>query len=95
MIKDIDTLSKKDIDGFELHLRNIIKKHLGSSFEKYLNVTFPSIDEMTLCKIQVLQSGKPVFAGHEGKDSFYVRIGNSSIPKNREEQSEYIKLHWK
>jgi len=93
--KDIDTLSKKDIDGFELHLRNIIKKHLGSSFEKYLKVTFPSIDEMTICKIQVLQSGKPVFATHEGKDSFYVRIGNSSIPKNREEQSEYIKLHWK
>jgi len=93
--KDINTLSKKDIDGFELHLRNIIKKHLGSSFEKYLKITFPTIDEMTICKVQVLKSGKPVFATYEGKDSFYVRIGNSSIPKNREEQSEYVKLHWK
>jgi len=93
--KDIETLSKKDIDGFELHLRNIIKKHLGSNFEKHLKITFPIIDEKTICKVKILKSGKPVFANFEGKDSFYVRNGNSSTPKNREEQSEYEKLHWK
>lgn len=92
--KDIETLSKKDIDGFELHLRNIIKKHLGSNFEKYLKVTFPTIDEKTICKIQIFKSGKPVFATFEGKENFYVRNGNSSIPKNRAEQSEYERLHW-
>lgn len=93
--KDIETFSKKDVDGFELHLRNIIKKHLGSNFEKHLKITFPIIDETTICKVKILKSGKPVFANFEGKDSFYVRNGNSSIPKNREEQSEYEKLHWK
>ena len=91
---DLGTLSKGDIDAFELQLRNIISKHLGSSFEKYLKVNFPSIDEKTVCKIQVLKSGKPVFATYEGAENFYVRIGNSSIPKNRAEQSEYEKLHW-
>lgn len=93
--KDIETFSKKDVDGFELHLRNIIKKHLGSNFEKHLKISFPTIDEKTICKVKILKSGKPVFANFEGKDSFYVRNGNSSIPKNREEQSEYEKLHWK
>ena len=93
--KDIETFSKKDVDGFELHLRNIIKKHLGSNFEKHLKITFPIIDEKTICKVKILKSGKPVFANFEGKDSFYVRNGNSSITKNREEQSEYEKLHWK
>lgn len=92
--KDIETLSKKDVDGFELHLRNIIKKYLGSNFEKYLKITFPVIDETTICKIKILKSSKPVFVNFDGKDSFYVRNGNSSIPKNREEQSEYEKLHW-
>jgi hypothetical protein len=91
---DLGTLSKRDTDAFELHLRNIISKHLGSSFEKYLKVNFPSIDEKTVCKIQVLKSGKPVFATYEGAENFYVRIGNSSIPKNRAEQSEYERLHW-
>lgn len=92
--KDIETLSKKDADGFELHLRNIIKKYLGSDFEKYLKVTFPIIDDSIICKVKILKCGKPVFATFEGKDSFFVRIGNSSIPKNREEQSAYEKIHW-
>jgi len=92
--RDIETLSKKDIDGFELHLRNIIKKYLGSNFEKYLKITFPTIDEKTICKVQIFKSGKPVFATFEGKENFYVRNGNSSIPKNRAEQSEYERLHW-
>jgi len=39
-------------------------------------------------------SGKPVFVSFEGDESFFVRNGNVSIPKNRQEQSEYEKLHW-
>ncbi|NQT65297.1 MAG: DUF262 domain-containing protein [FCB group bacterium] len=92
--KDIETLSKKDIDGFELHLRQVIKKYLGSSYEKYLKITFPKIDDKVICHIKISKSGKPVFVTFEGNDNFFVRIGNSSIPKNREEQSEYEKLHW-
>ena len=93
--KDFETMQKKDIDGFELHLRNVISKYLGASFEKYLKISFPVIDEKVVCKVVVLKSGKPVFATFEGNESFYVRIGNSSVPKNRAEQSEYERMHWK
>lgn len=93
--KDIETLQKKDIDGFELHIRQVIKKYLGSSFEKHLKITFPKIDDKEICNVKISKSGKPVFTTFEGKDYFFVRIGNSSIPKNREEQSEYEKTHWK
>jgi hypothetical protein len=92
--KDIHTLSKQDCDGFELHLRNIVKKYLNNSFEKYLQILFPSIDNETICEIKVSRSGRPVFITFEGKDEFYVRNGNSSIPKNRLEQSIYEKEHW-
>ena len=92
--KDMETLTKKDIDGFELHLRQIISKYLNGSFEKYLKISFPEIENKLICLVKILKSGKPVFVSHEGKDSFYVRIGNSSIPKNRQEQSEYEKLNW-
>jgi hypothetical protein len=92
--KDLETLSKKDVDGFELHLRQIISKYLEGSYEKHLKISFPVIDEKAICLVKIAKSGKPVFVSHEGKDSFYVRIGNSSIPKNRQEQSEYEKLHW-
>ena len=92
--KDIQTLSKKNLDGLELHLRQIIKKHLGDNFEKYLEITFPKIDDKSVCAIKISKSGKPVFVKYEDEEKFFVRIGNASIPKTRQEQSEYEKLHW-
>ena len=92
--KDIQTLSKQNLDGFELHLRQIIRKYLGENFEKYLKTTFPKIEDMDVCVIKISKSGKPVFINFEGNESFFVRNGNSSVPKSRQEQSEYEKLHW-
>lgn len=95
--RDFETFGsdKQNIDGFELQLRSIVKKYLGGTFEKYLSVTFPNLDGNTICMISIQSSGKPVFVMNEGREEFYVRIGNSSIPKNRQEQSEYERLHWK
>ena len=92
--KDFETLKPKDNkDWYELHLRNIITKYLNNSFESYLKIDFPVVDWKTICKIKVEKSGKPVFIKNEWIDQFFVRIGNSSIPKSREEQSEYEKIH--
>ncbi len=71
--KDIQTLTKQNIDGFELHLRQIIKKYLGDYFEKYIKVTFPKVDDKEICLIQISKSGKPVFVTYEGSESFFVR----------------------
>lgn len=92
--RDFKTLNKPDLDGFELQLRGVIKKYLGNDFEKYLKVTFPKAEGKEVCLIKVSRSGKPVFVNYEGNEYFYVRNGNSTIPKNRKEQSEYEKLHW-
>ncbi len=92
--KDFKTLAKQDIDGLELHFRQIIKKYLGENFEKYIKITFPKVDEKEICVVKILKSGKPVFIKHEGNEQFFVRNGNASIPKSRQEQSEYEKLHW-
>jgi len=92
--KDIQTLSKQNSDGFELHLRQIIKKYLGKNFEKYLKMTFPEIEGKKICVTKISKSGKPVFINFEGNERFFVRNGNATIPKSRQEQSEYEKLHW-
>lgn len=77
-----------------MHLRQVINKYLGENFEKYLKISFPKIDDKEVCVIKISKSGKPVFVSFEGNESFFVRNGNASIPKNRQEQSEYEKLHW-
>lgn len=92
--RDYNTLQKKDKDGFELHLRQLVNKYLGESFEKYIKTSFPKIDDEEICLVKVLRSSKPVFINYEGNEAFYVRNGNSSTPKNRREQSEYEKAHW-
>ena len=92
--KDFQTLQKQNVDGFELHFRQVIKKYLGENFEKYIKIIFPKVDEKEICVVKILKSGKPVFVKYEGNEQFFVRNGNASIPKSRQEQSEYEKLHW-
>ncbi|MFH0820431.1 MAG: DUF262 domain-containing protein [Candidatus Peregrinibacteria bacterium] len=92
--KDIQTLEKQNLDGFSLHLRQVVKKYLGENYENYLKISFPKIENKEICVIKISKSGKPVFVNIEGDKEFFVRNGGSSIPKNRQEQSEYEKLHW-
>ena len=91
---DIETLSKKDVDGFELHLVEIIKKFIGGGYSTHIKVTFPIYDDVQICRIRVAKSSKPVFTQFEGKEDFFVRSGCSSQPLGREEQSAHEKEHW-
>lgn len=92
---DFQTLSKKNIDGFELQLIEIIKKYIGAHFGQHVKITFPIYDSQQICRVQVSKSGSPVFTLYEGKEDFFVRTGCSSQPLSREEQSAYEKEHWK
>ncbi|MBC8312769.1 MAG: DUF262 domain-containing protein [Candidatus Cloacimonetes bacterium] len=92
--KDFKTLAKQDVDGLELHFRQIIKKYLGENFEKYIKITFPEVEDKQICVVKILKSSKPVFIKYESFEQFYIRNGNASIPLSRQEQSEYEKLHW-
>ncbi|MCB1663630.1 MAG: DUF262 domain-containing protein [Pseudomonadales bacterium] len=91
---DISTLSKPNIDGFELHLVELIKKYIGAGLISHIKISFPTIEDTQICRIKVSKSGKPVFTQYEGKEDFFVRSGCSSQPLGREDQSDYEKSHW-
>jgi hypothetical protein len=91
---DISTLSKPNIDGFELHLVELIKKYIGAGLISHIKISFPAIEDTQICRIKVSKSGKPVFTQYEGKEDFFVRSGCSSQPLGREDQSAYEKSHW-
>lgn len=94
LINDIESLSKKNIDGFELHLIEVIKKFIGSEFSSHIKITFPHHDDIQICRVKVAKSSKPVFTKYEGAEDFFVRTGCSSQPLGREAQSAYEKEHW-
>ncbi len=91
---DIATLSKPNIDGFELHLLEVIKKYIGIGLISHIKISFPTVEDTQICRIKVSKSGKPVFTQNEGKEDFFVRSGCSSQPLGREDQSAYEKAHW-
>ncbi len=91
---DIGTLNRKNIDHFELQLTGVIRKYMGGSHSTHIKITFPTYDDVQICRVKVEKSGQLVFVKFEGKDYFFVRSGCSSQPLSREEQSAYQKEHW-
>lgn len=94
LIDDIATLSKSNIDGFELHLIEIINKYIGAGLTSHIKISFPTVEDLRICRVKISKSGKPVFIQYEGKEDFFVRSGCSSQPLSREEQSAYEKSRW-
>lgn len=88
---DYGTLSKKDRDGFQLHLANIFDKYLGKDVMKLWKLDWPSYDDKQICKVQVARANKPVYVTSEGKEEFFVRKEGSSQPLSRAEEHEWNK----
>jgi len=99
---DFNTLKKQDTDGFELHLRRLIKNQFGISFSTaHLGLSFPVAEGKTLCVIGITPSDHPLYLKTKNKngneiEKFYVRMGNASqeISSLREIQ-QYIKKRFK
>lgn len=91
---DIGTLNKKNLDGFELQLIEVIKKYIGGGFASHIKITFPELNDTQICRVKVANSSKPVFTTYEGREDFFVRLEGSSQPLGREDQSTYEKEHW-
>lgn len=93
--KDINTLPKKDIDGFQNHLTMIIKTMIGVNFLNSIDVNFETIEEKDVCVISVKKGHKPAYLkNQDNKEEFFVRVGNSTQPLSMSEAEEYIKEHF-
>lgn len=92
---DISTLSKKNVDGLELQLLEVIKRYVGSEYSTHIKISFPIYDSQKICHVKVSKSSRPVFITYEGREDFFVRSGCSSQSLGRGEQRIYEQEHWK
>ena len=95
---DFNTLKKQNVDYFELHLRKLIKNQFGINFSNHrLIIYFPSLENKTICTIQIATAKKPIYIKVKNKqgqmvEKFYVRNGNSSQEiTSLKEMEEYIR----
>lgn len=94
LTKDFSVLKKPNADAFQLHFTNVLNKHIGKENRQWVRITFQTIDDETIAIVEVSKSPNPVYAESEGKEEFFVRLGNSSHPLNVREATAYIKEHW-
>jgi membrane protein YdbS with pleckstrin-like domain len=93
---DYGTLAKANRDGLENHINMLVKTMLGIKFANYIHVRFDYFDANEACLIAVDPSHKPAYIHNgDGKEEFFVRMGNSTQPFSMSETEEYIKTRWR
>lgn len=91
---DYATLPKKDRDGFELHLYQLVGRDLGESVSTFLTVTFHQLDGHDVCQITVEASDHPVYIPEGQGSAFFLRVGNATRPLPVNEAVRYIQGRW-
>jgi predicted HTH transcriptional regulator len=91
---DYQTLKKKDSDGFELLITQLISTYIGKEFCLYIHTSFHDVNGEDICLVDVEASPKPAYI-HEGNDvRFFIRTGGSTQLLNAKEVTEYVSSRW-
>ena len=95
LARDYGSLKRKDRDGFEQHLQQIVGRDLGEAVAvSYLAVNFHEIDGEDICQIAVDPSERPIYVEKPSEAIFYVRSGNVTRPLPVNEAVEYVQHRW-
>ncbi len=94
--KDLESLSKSNIDGLRLTLAQGITDYLGAEFIRNINIVFARRQNQQVCVVRVQKSNKPAYIKSKTKKDkeFYIRTDNSSRPLDMETAISYINMQW-
>lgn len=92
--KDLQTLRKSNIDGFQLALMDIVKIHLGIEYVPYIRPRFETVDDKYVCAVSIQKSSMPVFLTKRNINEFWVRMGNSTRKLDVKAATRYIQEKW-
>lgn len=68
---DIQTLNKKNLDGFNLKVGEIIDKHFSAEVAQYISITFESIANQPVCLIKLNKSQRPTYLKVNNQSEFW------------------------
>ena len=95
--RDYELLGEANRDQFELHLRNVLNRHLGTAFvASKIQIQFHAVDDVDVCQVDITTAKEPVIVSVKDKngqaiEKFYARSGNSSQEIPMSEMSSYVK----
>jgi hypothetical protein len=91
---DLETLSRKNLDSFEMTLRNAVATQLGVQVGPLLSVNFVDFEGKTVARVECPANSDPIFLSEGDRYEFYIRDGNQTRPLNVRDTHEYIHAHW-
>jgi membrane protein YdbS with pleckstrin-like domain len=91
---DYNTMGKKNSDGFENVFNMAFNKMVGPEYRQYVEVVFPTVAGKEICVARANPAVEPVFLTHKGKESFYIRTGNTSQPLTVSKAARYIEVRF-
>lgn len=92
--KDLDTIGKKNEDGYTQYLTSIIASHLQIEVMSRIKISYEAINKHLICIIDVERSDFPVFLKNIDDREFYIRTANSTRELNVEQVYKYISFNW-
>jgi len=92
--KDLTGSRRKDLDGYENMLNNTFATMIGMENRQFMDAQFPIFDGLAICVLTMRPSSLPVYLTHKGKESFYIRTGNSSRELPISKAARYIQTHF-
>jgi len=92
--KDYQTLKKKDRDGYELFLTQLMSRNVGKEICPYIHVSFHDVSGQDICLMSAEPSPKPVYVKEGNDEKFFLRTGNSTQQLNAKEAVSYTSTHW-
>lgn len=94
--RDLKSLTKKDKDGFELQLRQIVESFGAPLHEKLISIDFETVDDKEVCRVNVEAASNPVFIkSQQGQKQFPARFGNRTKILDVQDANTYIRRHFK
>lgn len=88
--KDYQSLKKKNRDGFEQYIMELVALNIGTDCCKNISVYFFERERNDICVIEVSNAKVPVFLKFQGNTLFYIRTGNHTRELNIQEAIKYI-----
>jgi len=82
---------KKNKDGFQLSLNNLIKTNFDIQINEYVERLYPKLNNKVICLIKVSRSENAIFLKN---GEFYIRTGGATHRLNPKEAHQYIKSHF-
>jgi predicted HTH transcriptional regulator len=83
--------SRKDSDGWEQALRNVLNTYLSKEVAALVGCTFSQAEDMTVAVLRADPTHRPIYLTDGNVAEFHVRSGNTTQQLDVKQANEYIK----